>query len=163
MGASKTVPPASTREETSSLQIGKPPLEGATVIFDKCVLGSVVLHWHFREIQMMTWEEITDLLITFGEKVHIIRGDNADAVSLQLVPAGWFVSIKSSGVLNTGTYEGKDNRLVGTRTIPFAELTPEFLRQEVQKTMAEQVASFLDSDAMRDYIASAERKRHRRF
>ena len=61
---------------------------------------------------MMTWEEITDLLIPFGEKVHVIRGDDADAVSLQLVPAGWFVSIKSSGVLNTGTYEGKENRLV---------------------------------------------------
>ena len=80
---------------------------------------------------MMTWEEITDLLITFGEKVHVIRGDNADAVSLQLAPAGWFVSIKSSGVLNMGTYEGDDNRLVGTRTIPFVELTPEFLREEV--------------------------------
>ena len=112
---------------------------------------------------MMTWEEITDLLITFGEKVHVIRGDNADAVSLQLVPAGWFVSIKSSGVLNTGTYEGEDNRLIGTRIIPFAELTPEFLRQEVQKTMAEQVASILDSDALRDYLDSAERKSRRRF
>jgi hypothetical protein len=132
-------------------------------IFDKCVLGSLAFHRHFREIQMMTWEEITDLLITFGEKVHVIRGDNADAVSLQLVPAGWFVSIKSSGVLNTGTYEGKDNRLVGTRTIPFAELTPEFLRQEVEKTMAEQVVSFLDSDALRDYLDSAERKLRRRF
>ena len=40
---------------------------------------------------MMAWEEIADLLITFGEKVHVIRGDNAEAVSLQLVPAGWFV------------------------------------------------------------------------
>lgn len=111
----------------------------------------------------MTWEEITDLLIAFGEKVHVIRGDDADAVSLQLVPAGWFVSIKSSGVLNMGTYEGDDNRLVGTRTIPFAELTPEFLREEVQKVMSEQVAAYLDSDAMRDYLDSAERKRHRRF
>jgi len=112
---------------------------------------------------MMTWEEITDLLITFGEKVHVIRGNHADAVSLQLVPTGWFVSIKSSGVLNMGTYEGIDNRLVGTRAIPFAELTPEFLRQEVQKVMAEQVASILDSDAMRDYLDSAERKLRGRF
>lgn len=111
----------------------------------------------------MTWEEITDLLIAFGEKVHVIRGDNAEAVSLQLVPAGWFVSIKSSGVLNTGTYEGDDNRLIGTRTIPFAELTPEFLRQEVQKVMAEQVVSLLDSDALRDYLDSPERKLRRRF
>lgn len=111
----------------------------------------------------MTWEEIVEVLISFGEKVHVVRGDNADAVSLQLVPVGWFVSIKSSGVLNTGIYEGDDNRLVGNRTIPFAELTPEFLRQEVQKTIAEQVASFLDPDALRDYLDSAERKPRRRF
>ena len=127
------------------------------------MLGNFVFHRHFRENQMMTWEEITDLLITFGEKVHVIRGDDADAVSLQLVPAGWFVSIKSSGVLNTGTYEGEDNRLVATRTIPFAELTPEFLRQEIQRIMAAQMTSFLESDALRDYLDAAERKPHRRF
>ena len=107
----------------------------------------------------MTWEEIAALLITFGEKVHVIRGNDADAVSLLLVPAGCFVSIKTSGVLNIGAYEGHDNRLVGTRTIPFAELTPDFLRHEVQKVMSEQVVSFLDSDALRDYLDSAEPKR----
>ena len=111
----------------------------------------------------MTWEEITELLIAFGETVHVIRGNDADAVSLQLVPTGWFVSIKSSGVLNMGTYEGDDNRLVGTRTIPFAELTPDFLRQEVQKAMSEQVLSYLDSDAMRDYLISSERNPRQRF
>ena len=97
-----TVPPASTREEpslrdspsgrhggqTSSLQIRKISVGLCDAIFDKCVLGNSAFHRHFRDIQMMTWEENTDLLITFGEKVHVIRGDNADAVSLQLVPAG---------------------------------------------------------------------------
>lgn len=150
-------------EETSSLQSPKTSAMQSDAIFGKCVLGNFAFHRHFREIQMMTWEEITDLLITFGEKVHVIRGDNADAVSLQLVPAGWFVSIKSSGVLNMGIYEGKDNRLIGTRTIPFAELTPEFLRQEVQKTLMEQVATFLDSDALRDYLDSTGRKRRQIF
>jgi hypothetical protein len=111
----------------------------------------------------MTWEEIVELLISFGEKIHVVRGDNADAVSLQLVPVGWFVSIKSSGVLNTGIYEGEDNRLVGTRTIPFAELTPEFLRQEVQKALAQQVVSLLDSNALRDYLDAASRKTRPRF
>ncbi len=111
----------------------------------------------------MTWEEIVELLISFGEKVHVIRGDNADAVSLQLVPVGWFVALKSSGVLNMGIYEGDDNRLVGTRTFPYAELTPEFLRQEVQKVMTEQVASLLDSDSLRDYLAVVHRKPGRRF
>jgi len=133
------------------------------VLFDKCVLGNLACHRHFREIQIMTWEEIADLLIAFGEKVHVIRGDDADAVSLQLVPVAWFVSMKSSGVLNTGIYEGDDNRLVGTRTIPFAELTPEFLRQEVGKAIAEQVAALLDADALRDYLDAAARKTRRRF
>ena len=162
MGASKTVPPASTREETSSLQSPK-ATTGQFRNFDKCVLGNLAFNGHLRAVQMMTWEEIADLLITFGEKVHVIRGDNADAVSLQLVPAGWFVSIKSSGVLNMGTYEGKENRLVGTRTIPFAELKPEFLRHEVHKVMAAQVAAFLDSDSLRDYLDLTERKPRRRF
>ena len=111
----------------------------------------------------MTWEEIVELLISFGEKVHVIRGEGADAVSLQLVPVAWFVSMKSSGVLNTGIYEGDNNRLVGTRTIPFAELTPEFLRQEVQKAIAQQVVSLLDSDALRDYLDAAARKTRPRF
>lgn len=111
----------------------------------------------------MTWEEIVELLISFGEKVHVIRGDNADAVSLQLVPVAWFVSMKSSGVLNTGIYEGEDNRLVATRTIPFAEITPEFLRQEVANALAKQVASLLDPEALRDYLDRLEPKSRRRF
>lgn len=111
----------------------------------------------------MTWEEIVEVLISFGEKVHVVRGDNADAVSLQLVPVAWFVSMKASGVLNTGIYEGGDNRLIGTRTIPFAELTPEFLRQEVQKAMAQQVAALIDSDALRDYLDASARKTPGRF
>ena len=112
---------------------------------------------------MMSWEEIVEVLISFGEKVHVVRGDNADAVSLQLVPVAWFVSMKASGVLNTGIYEGDDNRLVGTRTIPFAELTPDFLREEVQKAMAQQVVSLLDSDALRDYLDAASRNTRPRF
>ena len=109
----------------------------------------------------MTWEELVELLISFGEKVHVVRGDGADAVSLQFAPVGWFVSIKSSGVLNMGTYEGDDNRLVGTRSIPFAKLTPEFLRQEVQRVMSEQMTTYLDSDAMSDYLSSLrEKPRH---
>ena len=103
------------------------------------------------------------VMISFGENVQVIRGDDADAVSLRFVPVGWFVSTKASGVLNTGIYEGEDNRLVGTRTIPFSELTPEFLRQEVQRAIAEQVVSLLDSDALRDYLNSAARKNLRRF
>ena len=109
----------------------------------------------------MTWEEITELLIAFGEKVHVVRGDGLDTVSLQVVPIAWFIAMKSAGVLNMGTYEGDDNRLVGSRTIPFAELTPEFLREEVSTAFGKQIAELLDPQAVRDFLMS--RRNPRRF
>ena len=111
----------------------------------------------------MTWEELLSLLSSFGEKLHVIRGDESDAVSLQVVPFAWFVSIKSSGVLNVGTYEGDENRLVGTRSIPLAELTPEFVRAEVAEALGKQIEALLDPAALRDYFAKAGRRKHPRF
>ena len=69
MGASKTVPPASTREETSSLQVTKTSLGREPVIFDKCVPGNLAFHRQFREIQMMTWEKIAELLMSTAQTV----------------------------------------------------------------------------------------------
>ena len=40
--------------------------------------------------------------------MHVIRGDELDTVSLQLAHVTWFVSIKYSGGLNIGIYEGDD-------------------------------------------------------
>ncbi len=62
-------------------------------------------------------------------------------MSLPLPPAGWFVSLKETGALNLGIYEGDDNRLVGTRTTPLEEVTPEFLRAEVDEVRAKQIAA----------------------
>ena len=90
----------------------------------------------------MTWEEVVSLLISTGSNVHVVRAEGADAVSLQLPPAGWFVSLKETGALNLGIYEGDDNRLVGTRTMPLEEVTPEFLRAEVDEVQAKQIAAF---------------------
>ena len=100
----------------------------------------------------MTWEELVEILIGFGERVHVVRGDGMDAVSLQLVPVAWFISMKCTGELNIGIYEGDDHRLVGKRSIPLAELTPEFVREEVSKAFAEQVASMLEPEAVKDYL-----------
>lgn len=108
----------------------------------------------------MTWEEIVELLISFGQNVRVIRCDDADTVSLQLVPVAWFVSMKSSGALNVGIYEGDDNRLVGTRTIPFAELTPDFLREQVTSALAKQLALMLNPDGLHElFRGSHPRKR----
>lgn len=56
----------------------------------------------------MTWEELVALFISNEQPVHYIRGAKLDAVSLQLAPATSFVSIKSSGRLNIGIYEGDE-------------------------------------------------------
>lgn len=89
----------------------------------------------------MTWEELVKILIGFGERVHVLRGDGMDTVSFQLVPVAWFISMKSAGTLNMGTY-GEDNRLIGTRSVPLAELTEDFVREEVGKALAEQVIEY---------------------
>lgn len=126
--------------------------------------GVTVLTQAFqRDSFAMTWEEIVRLFISFGENVHIVRGDGLDAVSLQIAPIAWFISMKATGQLNIGIYEGEENRLVGTRAIPFAELTSEFLRSQVQEALAKQVTAMLDPDAVQDFLSVRENKTHRRF
>jgi len=105
----------------------------------------------------MTWEELAELLISFGERVHVVRGDGLDTVSLPVVPVAWFIAMKSSGQLNMGIFEGEDNRLVGTRSIPLAELTADFVREEVGKALAEQLASMLDPQAVADFLKHVKR------
>ncbi len=36
----------------------------------------------------MTWEELTEILISFGERVYVVHGDGLDAVSLQVGAGG---------------------------------------------------------------------------
>ncbi|MDB6175883.1 MAG: hypothetical protein JWL59_5194 [Chthoniobacteraceae bacterium] len=86
----------------------------------------------------MTWEEIAGMLIAYSKPIHVVRGEGQDTVSLQLVPVAWFICAKWMGTLNMGVYEGDDHRLVGTHSIPFAELTPEFLKIEVDRALAKQ-------------------------
>ncbi len=102
--------------------------------------------------------------IEAADSRHLDVGDHA-GILIRKVRAQEFLHRckRPRLVLNMGIYEGADNRLVGTRTIPFAELTPEYLRQEVQKAMAQQVSALLDSDALRDYLDAAARKTLPRF
>ena len=100
----------------------------------------------------MNWEELVTLFISYQQAVHVIRGDGLDAVSLQLAPAAWFVSIKSSERLNIGVYEGDELRLVGTRTIPLAELEPNFLRREIEEALGKQIVALLDPEAVNDFL-----------
>ena len=105
----------------------------------------------------MTWEELVEVLISFGERVHVVRGDGLDTVSLKVVPVAWFIAMNSEGQLNMGVYEGEENRLVGTRSMPLAELTAEFMREEVGKALAEQLASMLDPQAVADFLKATKR------
>lgn len=105
----------------------------------------------------MTWEELVEVLISFGERVHVVRGDGLDTVSLQVVPVAWFIAMKSTGQLNMGVYEGEENRLVGTRAIPLAELTADFVREKVGAALAEQISSMLDPQAVADFLKATKR------
>lgn len=107
----------------------------------------------------MTWEELVEVLISFGERVHVVRGDGLDAVNLPVVPVAWFMAMKATGQLNMGIYEGEENRLVGTRSIPLAELTEEFVREEVGKALAEQLSSMLDPQAVADFLKATNREK----
>ncbi len=91
----------------------------------------------------MTWEELVTLPIETGENVQIVRAEGADAVSLQLPPVGWFVSMKTTAELNVGIYQGVDNCLVGTRVVALEEVAPDALRAEIAEVRAKQFAALL--------------------
>ena len=104
----------------------------------------------------MTWEELTELLTKLGDehetKVHVVRRDGLDTVALHFVPVAWFVSMRFTGALNMGTYQGEENRLVGTEQIPLAEVTSEFVRQKVEAAAAKQFFLALDPQAVSDFL-----------
>ena len=103
----------------------------------------------------MTWDELTGLLEQLGPDhnvtVHTVRRDGMDTVALHFVPVAWFVSMRFTGALNIGVYEGEENRLVGTEQIPLGELTPAFVRARV-KASAEQFGLRLDPQAVSDFL-----------
>ena len=104
----------------------------------------------------MTWDELSALLSKLAEehdtKARIIPIEGLEAVFLHLVPVAWFSSMKFAGALNIGVYQGDENRLVGTEQIPLAELTPEFVRERVEKAAVEQFSRCLDPEAVRDFL-----------
>ena len=62
----------------------------------------------------MTWDELTDLLIKLGKEhdsePRVVRHeDRSDVVALYFVPVAWFISMKFSGALSIGVYEGEQN------------------------------------------------------
>ena len=113
----------------------------------------------------MTWEELTGLLSGLAEehenKAHVVRRDGMDTIALHFVPVAWFVSMRFTGTLNMGIYQGEENRLVGTEQIPLAELTPAFVRERVEKAAAEQFTLSLDPEAVDEFLEGFPRPRLR--
>ena len=113
----------------------------------------------------MTWDELTDLLTKLGEefdlKVHVVRRDGLDTVALHIVPVASFIAMKFTGSLNMGRYEGDEHRLVGTAQIPLAELTPEFVREQVERAAMETIGLARDPDAVRDFFEHLQKQRAR--
>lgn len=104
----------------------------------------------------MTWDELTALLSKLAEEhgteLKVIPVEGLEAVFLHLVPVAWFSSMKFAKALNIGVYEGEERRIVGTEQIPLAELTPEFVRQRVEKAVAEQFSLCLHPEAVRNFL-----------
>ncbi len=104
----------------------------------------------------MTWDELTALLSKLAEEhgteLKVIPVEGLEAVFLHLVPVAWFSSMKFVGALNFGVYQGEENRLVGTEQIPLAELTPEYVRQRVERAAAEQFSLSLDPEAVAEFL-----------
>ena len=105
----------------------------------------------------MTWEELVCLLIALSNETRMVGTAGLQTVALNLPPVAWFISLRYTNVLSMGVYEGEDNRFVSTEQIPLAELTPLYVRQRVQKAMAEQIRSALDPEAMREIFGAPER------
>ena len=104
----------------------------------------------------MTWEELTALLTELADeyetKIHVTHQHGVSAVALHFVPVAWFISMKLTGELGIGVYEGDENRLVGTGSIPLAELTPEFVRKRVQEAAREQILGTMDFSTVGDIL-----------
>ena len=104
----------------------------------------------------MTWDELTALLSELAEehdtKANVVSAEGVETVFLHLPPVAWFCSMKFVGALNIGVYQGEENRLVGTAQIPLAELTPEFVREKVERAAAEQFGLSLDPQAVSDFL-----------
>jgi hypothetical protein len=77
----------------------------------------------------MNYNEVSGLLVQIGAKagIRVYQTDHSTglaATALYVIPVQWFVALDLSGQLNVGVYDGPDLRLVGTRQILFADLTP---------------------------------------
>jgi hypothetical protein len=105
----------------------------------------------------VTYEEIsrelTVLASDAGEHVRLVRGADLDATAVHLLPVAWFIAMKMLGRLYMGTYQGRELRIVGTKDVAFDEVTPEFLREEFNNALAEQVGCLLDPDSVMEFFS----------
>jgi hypothetical protein len=115
----------------------------------------------------MTWEELAALLTKLGEdydvKVRRVEPNlGPETIAMHIVPVAWFVAMRFMGVLNLGTYEGPDNRLVGSEPIPLADLTPGLVRERVEAAVAAaEPEVVLNPDAVRDFFEFTQKQRQR--
>ena len=104
----------------------------------------------------MTYQEVAAELITLGmqagEHVYVVKGERLDTTALYVLPVAWFIAFGPSGELYMGTYEGPDNRLVGKRSVAFAELTPQLIKEEVSNALAEVVGLMLDPEVLKEFL-----------
>ena len=82
--------------------------------------------------------------------MRVVRDEGVNLVSYHVGSVAWFVSIKASGSLDIGRYEGDELRLVGTQSIPLAELDRGTLQKEIEEALARQISASLDASTLDD-------------
>ena len=98
----------------------------------------------------MTWEELTEILSGYGGKIHVVRRDSIEGVTLPLFPVAYFASLKTSGELIIGKYEA--NRPAGGQAYALKELTPDCVSAKVAEA-SRNAPGFLQSEDAEEMLA----------
>ncbi len=89
----------------------------------------------------MDYSEISNELVRLaksaGMLVRTVETQGLRTTAVYVIPERWFVAFEPAGALFTGVYAPPDLRLVGTRQIPFIDLTLETLGSEFRSALAQ--------------------------
>jgi hypothetical protein len=94
----------------------------------------------------MNYQEVSDKLMELGSNtgIQVRRFDQCGLTitGLYVIPEAWFIAMDPPGQLCLGIYAGAELRLVGTRQIPFGELTSALIQELVHTAILTRMCSW---------------------
>ena len=82
-------------------------------------------------------KELSRLGAESGKPVRSVEDPEMRTTAVYILPAAWLIAFEPATTLFLGRYEGDDLRLVGTRQIPFSELTLKGIQHEFNSALQE--------------------------